>query len=491
MEILKKLSQLVHGFEGPDVDVVGITADSREVAPGFLFAGLPGSLVDGSTFIDQAIASGATSILTHQGYEMDVPDTVALLKQADPRHDFAEIAAQFYSPQPDVIVAVTGTNGKTSVASFVRQIWMALGIEGASLGTVGVVSSQGVTKLDHTTPDPVTLHKALQELALSGVDHLALEASSHGLAQRRLDGVHIQAAAFTNITRDHLDYHGTFEAYLAEKARLFSELLPDNGIAVIDADTSGAGRIIETCDARMLNLMTVGCNGRYLNLKNLELDGFTQNLTLRHHRGQSQVRLPLVGDFQASNALVAAGLVAAGGIPLLEILPKLSQLRGAKGRLELVGTKKCVKVNVGAPVFIDYAHTPDALQRAIEALIPYKKGRLIVVFGCGGDRDKGKRAQMGRIASELADMAIVTDDNPRNESPDQIRAEIMSGAKKALEIGDRHEAILHGIELLNDGDLLLIAGKGHETGQIIGDEILPFSDHEVVGSVLDLEDCDG
>lgn len=479
-----KLSELIEGYQGPDVEITGITADSREVAPGFLFAGLPGVQIDGASFIDQALLQGAVAVLTHDKFNGELPEGVPLLRQEDPRLGLAELAAKFYAPQPDLIVGVTGTNGKTSVASFVRQIWEQIGIDGASLGTVGIVSKLGEEKLAHTTPDPVTLHKALKKLTEAGVDHLALEASSHGLAQRRLDGLNFTAAAFTNITRDHLDYHETFEAYFNEKKRLFSELLGENGIAVIDADALGAGRIIEVCEARYMNVMTIGKKGRYLNIKSCEIDGFSQKLTLVHHRGTSVVHLPLVGHFQASNALVAAALVAAGGISISEILPALEKLKGAKGRLELVGSKDFSDASQTAPVFIDYAHTPDALETAIEALLPYKKNKLHVVFGCGGDRDKGKRPMMGEIATRLGDQVYVTDDNPRGEDPHVIRSEILAASPGAVEIGDRALAIETAVQALEPGDILLVAGKGHETGQIIGSEVLPFSDHEAVEAVL-------
>lgn len=467
------------GYDGVDVAVSGITADSRAVEPGFLFAALPGVVADGARFIPQALEAGAAAILTHDGYADFVAPETPILRIKDPRQALARFAAHFYEPQPDVVVGVTGTNGKTSVASFVRQIWLGLGIEGASLGTIGVVSSKGEIKLDHTTPDPVTLHKCMQGLVHEGVDHLVLEASSHGLAQRRLDGIRFAAAAFTNITRDHLDYHGSFEAYFAEKKRLFSELLVDGGLAVIDADAVGSGRVIDVCNARMVNVMTVGRRGRYLNVRRVRREGFTQRITLSHHRGLSEVVLPLVGDFQASNALVAAALVAASGVPILDALGQLSKLKGAKGRLEWAGEKD------GAPVFIDYAHTPDALETAIEALRPYTERRLIVVFGCGGDRDKGKRPMMGEISSRLADVTIVTDDNPRSEDAASIRAEILAAAPGALEIGDRAAAIGAAIAEMRPGDLLLVAGKGHETGQIVGDAVLPFSDHEAVSRAFE------
>jgi len=473
-----KLSDLIDGVEGADIEISGLTCDSRAVESGFLFAGLPGVAVDGARFIDQAIGSGASAILTHYGFDGEVPSTIPLIRQNDPRLGLAQMAARFYAPQPDHMIGVTGTNGKTSVASFVRQIWQGLGIDGASLGTVGVVSKLGEVKLAHTTPEPVELHGLLHDLAVGGVDHVVLEASSHGLAQRRLDGMRFKAAAFTNISRDHLDYHETFESYFNAKKRLFIDLLAPGAIAVVDADAPGGDEVVALCERNEVNVMTVGEMGRYLHVCSIERDGFEQVISLVHHRGRSEIRLPLVGDFQASNALVAAGLVAAGGVPVLDVLAQLEHLQGAKGRLELVGQKQ------GAPVFIDYAHTPDALESAIGALLPYKTGRLMVLFGCGGDRDKGKRAMMGQIAHRLADVTIVTDDNPRSEDAGSIRAEILRAAPDALEIGDRAEAIKVGIERLGPGDVLLVAGKGHETGQIVGDQVLSFSDHEEVEEVL-------
>lgn len=465
-------------FDGPDVAIAGLTADSRQVGPGFVFAGLPGVAADGARFIPKALEAGAGAIVTHPNYKNYIPDNIAVLKHPDPRYALARMAAAFYAPLPDVIMGVTGTNGKTSVASFVRQIWLGLGINGASLGTIGAVSAKGERKLAHTTPDPVTLHEVINDLRLEGVDHLVLEASSHGLAQRRLDGISFDTAAFTNITRDHLDYHGSFEAYFAEKQRLFTELLRPDGMAVIDADVEGAEAIIDICNARMINVMTVGRRGRFLNVRKIVQDGFAQVITVQHSDGVSMVRLPLVGDFQASNALVAAAMVASGGVPILDVLAELSALKGAKGRLEWAGERN------GAPVFIDYAHTPDALATAIEALRPYTERRLVVIFGCGGDRDKGKRAMMGEIGTNLADVTIVTDDNPRSEDAATIRAEILSAAPGALEIGDRALAIQSAVSELQPGDLLLVAGKGHETGQIVGGQVLEFSDHEAVAEAI-------
>ncbi len=497
-----KLSQLVEGYSGPDVDVTGLTADSRAVEAGFLFAGLPGVAVDGALFIEQALSNGASAVLTHEKFDGSVPETVPLLKRQDPRLLLAQMASRFYAPQPETVIGVTGTNGKTSVASFVRQIWEQLGIAGASLGTIGVVSKGKEIKLNHTTPDPVTLHHLMQELALEGVDHLALEASSHGLAQRRLDGISFKAAAFTNITRDHLDYHETFEAYFNEKKRLFSELLHEDGVAVIDADAAGAEDIIQICKNRSIRVSTIGHKGEFIRVDQVSRHEFSQRLNLSYldeagNMQQAEILLPLVGEFQTSNVLVAAALVAAGGVRMAEILPILADIKGAKGRLELAGSKKLTGTEVGAPVFIDYAHTPDALENAIKALLPYKQGKLVVVFGCGGDRDRGKRAIMGEIAARLADRVIVTDDNPRNEDAASIRAEIMAAAVAAsetevnagskvevIEIGERSEAVRYAIAGLGVGDVLLLAGKGHETGQIVKGETLPFSDHEAVAAGL-------
>ncbi len=474
-----KLSQLINEIPlAEDVEVTGLSVDSRLIKPGYLFAGLPGSSVDGARFIDKAVASGAKAILTHEGFDGEVPPGVALIRVADPRLLLAGSAARFFSPQPSRCFAVTGTNGKTSVASFVRQIWEGLDIDGASLGTVGMVSRLGEVKLAHTTPEPITLHAHLQTLAIAGIEHVVVEASSHGLQQRRLDGLTFEAAGFTNITRDHLDYHKTFEAYFAEKQRLFTELMCSDGVVVVAGDAPGAEEIAALSGTHGLETLTVGKKGAFLKVLDIQQDGFCQLIELEHAGGRTSVRLPLVGDFQVANALVAAGMVAAGGVPLEAVLGQLEKLRGAIGRLEWVGARG------GAPVFVDYAHTPDALARAIEALLPYKTGRMIVVFGCGGDRDRGKRPLMGAVAGELADLAIVTDDNPRSEEAGAIRREILTAVPDALDIADRASAIRAGIEALEPGDVLLVAGKGHETGQIVGNEILPFSDHTAIVEAL-------
>jgi UDP-N-acetylmuramoyl-L-alanyl-D-glutamate--2,6-diaminopimelate ligase len=364
------------------------------------------------------------------------------------------------------------------VAAFTRQIWAVLGLQAASIGTVGVVSPKGETCGSLTTPDPVELHRTLDQLAGDGVTHLALEASSHGLDQHRLDGVRIAAGAFTNLSRDHLDYHASLETYLAAKLRLFDALIAPGGTAVIGVDDCYAGQVVEVANKRGLKLMTVGEHGSDIKLVGGEIDGFAQHVTIAHGGKTYKIKLSLVGAFQVQNAAIAAGLAIATGAEPARVFAALEKLTGAKGRLELVGTSN------GAPIFIDYAHKPDAMAKALQAIRPYVSGKLVVVFGAGGDRDTGKRPIMGRIASENADRVIVTDDNPRSENAGAIRAAIMAAAPGATEIGDRAEAIRAGIAALKSGDVLLIAGKGHETGQVIGDKTIPFSDHEAVAAVL-------
>jgi UDP-N-acetylmuramyl-tripeptide synthetase/UDP-N-acetylmuramoyl-tripeptide--D-alanyl-D-alanine ligase len=478
-----KLSELIdNGAIAPehlDIEIRGITADSRAVAPGYLFAALPGTRSNGADFAGDAVARGAVAILARADAHLNLGKAVPVIADANPHRRLALIAARFYRAQPRVVAAVTGTNGKTSVAAFVRQIWEAMGLKAASLGTVGAVSPAGARPLDHTTPDPVSLHRILADLKAEGVEHLALEASSHGLDQHRLDGVAIAAAAFTNITRDHLDYHKSFEAYFAAKLRLFTELAQPGAPAVIHAGQIEALDVAAAAHDRGLRVFTVGRLGRDLKLVDAERDGFAQRLKLRFGGKTHQVLLPLAGEFQTANALVAAGLVLSLGAEPQHVFPALAALKGARGRMELAA-----HAENGAPIFIDYAHTPDALHKALETLRPYAKGRLAVIFGCGGDRDRGKRAQMGAVAVALADRVIVTDDNPRSEDPAAIRREILSSAPGALEIGDRAAAIRAAIAALEAGDVLLIAGKGHETGQIVGGKTLPYSDHAAVAAAL-------
>jgi len=489
---MKKLGQiakaeLISGDQ--DIQISGLSSDSRQVKPGFLFAALDGSVVDGAKFIPAAIKKGAVAILLHE--DVDRSDLkLPCIVSDNPRRDLAFAAARFYEDQPDTIIAVTGTNGKTSVASFVRQIWAATGERSASLGTVGIEIEGGEQggyehwPLNHTTPDPVEIHQKLARLVEDGVTHLAIEASSHGLEQRRLEGLTLQAAGFTNITQDHLDYHGSMEAYFAQKLRLFEELLPVGAPVVVDADIEGADKVVSIAKARGLPVISVGRKGETLQLENLVLAGYGQQLHVRHEGELVEIETDLIGDFQASNMLVAAGLCLASGIPWEKIWQVLGDITGAKGRMEIVGR---TNEGEGVPVIVDYAHTPDALENAIKALKPIvKDGRIIVVFGCGGDRDKGKRPLMGAIAQKYADIAYVTDDNPRTEDAATIRQEVLAAAPDAIEIGDRQQAINTAVAHLQDGDILLVAGKGHEEGQKVGDKVLPFLDHDAVGRALAL-----
>ncbi len=463
-----------------DVLVSGITSDSRAVQPGFIFAALHGTKSDGASFIPQALSAGASAVIVAKGV-YNGPGLVIAVE--NPRLLLAQVAARFYGKQPDTIVAVTGTNGKTSVAVFVRQIWAEMGFRAASLGTIGIVGPEGTAKLEHTTPDPVQLQESVAALAKDGIEHLAIEASSHGLAQHRLDGLRFTAGAFTNLTRDHLDYHGSFDAYFEAKMRLFTELLPQGAGAVINADSPSGEEVHLRAEARGLSTILIGHKGRDIKLVDVTMEGLGQRLRLETKFGTFDVNLPLAGDFQASNALVAAGLaIAAGGDPA-HVFHALSSLKGAPGRLDLVGQTKD-----GASVYVDYAHTPDAIATALQALRPAVRGKLVVVFGCGGDRDKGKRPLMAKAAVENANRVIITDDNPRSEDAAQIRRDALVGAPSATEIGDRATAIRSAVEQLKSGDMLLVAGKGHEQGQIIGKETKPFSDHDAVRAALRGED---
>jgi len=458
--------------------IKGISADSRTVKRGYLFAAVPGTKADGLAFVPQALHVGAKAVMAERAPDA-LPADVAFVKTGNVRRALALAAAKFFPRQPATIAAVTGTSGKTSVAAFTRQIWSALGHKAASIGTIGVVSPAGQAYGSLTTPDPVELHRTLDALARKGVTHLAIEASSHGLDQHRLDGLRVSIASFTNLSRDHLDYHQTPEAYLQAKLILFERIVQPDGAAVVAMDEEGpALAVVEVARRRGLRLITIGRRGEHIRLLEDMIDGFSQTLRVVHAGQTYRVRLPLVGAFQVENALVAAGQAIAAGDDPAAVFNALEGLEGAKGRLELVGHRH------GAPIFIDYAHKPDALAKALDALRPYVKGRLTVVFGAGGDRDPGKRPLMGAIAAEKADRVIVTDDNPRSEEPARIRAAILKAAPGAIEIGDRREAIRRAIGELGPGDVLLIAGKGHETGQIVGKQTLPFSDHEAVAAAL-------
>jgi len=458
--------------------VTGISADSRAVKPGFLFVAVPGTKVDGLGFLSQAVAGGAVAVLAECEPPAPLPAHVALVSVPNVRRALALAAARFYPRQPATIAAVTGTSGKTSVTAFTRQIWTALGHAAASIGTVGVVTPAGEEYGALTTPDPVELHRIVDRIAGEGITHLAVEASSHGLDQHRLDGLRVGIAGFTNISRDHLDYHGTQEAYRQAKLILFRNLVKPDGVAVVAVDHTFAAEVKDAARGRSLRIIEVGRTARDIRLISSTVVGFSQVLTLGYGGVKYQVQLPLVGAFQVENALVAAGQAIAAGGDAAAVFAALEGLVGAKGRLELVGRKS------GAPIFVDYAHKPDALAKALDALRPYVSGKLVVVFGAGGDRDAGKRPLMGAIAAAKADRVIVTDDNPRSEEPGAIRAAILGGAPGADEIGDRNEAIHRAVMDLAGGDVLLIAGKGHETGQIIGQKIVPFSDHEAVRDAL-------
>jgi UDP-N-acetylmuramoyl-L-alanyl-D-glutamate--2,6-diaminopimelate ligase len=461
------------------VAVGGLAADSRAVKAGDAFVAVPGTHTDGLRFVDQAVAAGAAAIIAERAPATALPDSIAFVRVPDARRALAHAAARLFPRQPRVIAAITGTSGKTSVAAFTRQIWTALGHPAASIGTVGLVAPGVETYGSLTTPDPIALHRMLESLAGDGVTHLAIEASSHGLDQHRLDGLRLSAAAFTNISRDHLDYHQTLDAYLAAKLSLFTTLVPPGGAAVIDIDHDHADTVVRAAAARGLRTLTVGRNGRDIRLVEATIAGFAQRLRVEHAGRIYQITLPLVGHFQVENALVAAGLaIAMNGDPD-RVFAALERLEGAKGRLELVGQRN------GAPIFVDYSHKPDALAKALEALRPYVGNQLVVVFGAGGDRDRGKRPIMGAVAAENADRVIVTDDNPRSEDPAAIRAAIMAAAPGAVEIGDRAEAIRQAVASLKPGDVLLVAGKGHESGQIVGDRVLPFTDHAAVATALE------
>lgn len=455
-------------------EFAGLACDSRAVKPGYLFAALPGSVTDGAGFIEDAVARGAIAIL-------GLPESrsraeglgVRFFADKNPRLGLARTAAAFYGAQPQTIAAVTGTNGKTSVAVFLRQIWAHLGNAAASMGTIGIVTPSGEIGLRHTTPDPIEIHALLAQLQSEGVNCLALEASSHGLAQYRLDGVDIAAAGFTNLTRDHLDYHPSFEAYRDAKLRLFTEVVRADGVAVINTDAEFSDVFADAAKARGLRLVTVGETGEALTLRARTPHGDGQTLTIAFEGKTYTVELPLAGDFQAANVLVATGLAIALGAPAPDVFAALAKLKGAPGRLEKIAYAKS-----GAAIYVDYAHTPDALETVLKALRPHVSGKLHVIFGCGGDRDRGKRPLMGAAATEFADCVIVTDDNPRTEDAAAIRAEALAGAPGAREIANRAEAIHEGIAALGTGDCLIIAGKGHETGQIVGTETKPFSDRE-------------
>jgi UDP-N-acetylmuramoyl-L-alanyl-D-glutamate--2,6-diaminopimelate ligase len=455
------------------LEFAGLASDSREVRPGYLFAAFSGTRANGGAFLADAVGRGASAVLGEPALRKEAERLgMRFIADSNPRRRLAEIAAAHFGAQPETIAAITGTNGKTSVSVFLRQIWQSEGRNAASLGTIGLVTRDRVDALSHTTPDAITLHRLLAGLAREHVSHLALEASSHGLDQYRLDGVRIAAAGFTNITRDHLDYHPDFAHYLAAKLRLF-ELVAPGGVAAVNADAPHAEEFIRVARDRNLKLVTVGLFGETLRLLSRVPDGEGRTLAIALGRAVHRIALPLVGDFQAANALLAAGIAIGLGDDPQRVLAALPNLQGAPGRLEKVAWSR-----TGAPIYVDYAHTPDALETVLTALRPHVRGRLHLVFGCGGDRDRGKRPLMGAIAARLAQKIIVTDDNPRTEDRAEIRRAVLAGCLGAREIGDRAEAIASAVAALAPEDALVIAGKGHEPGQIVGDTVRPFLDRD-------------
>lgn len=476
-----RLSDLLRRDVPSDPLITGVTADSRKVAPGSLFVALPGSAADGRAFIPQALSQGAAAVLAPS--DTDAGLAPLLVTSGDVRRAYAIAARSFYGAQPKTCVAVTGTNGKTSVAAFCRQLWAAMGLTSASMGTLGILKQSGnvnraLTGPGLTSPDAADAARMLAQLAEEGVTHLALEASSHGIDQRRIDGVTLKAAAFTNLTQDHLDYHGTMDEYRAAKLRLFETLLPRGRTAVLNADSDAYSSFAAASIMSGLGVMGVGERGRDLTLVARRAVPEGQRLTIDVRGETHEVLLPLAGAFQASNALVAAGLCIAAGEDAGRVLAAMEKIEGAQGRLQRIGGAS------KGEVYVDYAHTPDGLETVLKALRPHATGRLIVVFGAGGDRDRAKRPLMGEVAGRLADVAIVTDDNPRSEDPASIRKSVREGCPGALEIGDRRAAIRHAIGDMRDGDVVVIAGKGHEQGQIVGGVTHPFDDASEAAEAL-------
>ena len=471
------VSALCSPAELAALDIKGLAFDSRAVKPGDLFFAIAGTHADGLTYAQRAIEAGAAAIVTEREPQRALGAPAIIV--ADARAALAAAASRFYPGAPETTVAVTGTAGKTSVADFTRQIFTALGHEAASLGTLGVIKPGHAAYGALTTPDAIFLHRTLDELSREGVTHLAMEASSHGIEQKRLEAVRLCGAAFTNLGRDHLDYHPDMEAYFQAKLRLFRELLPRGKPIIVNADGAWSDRLLAELAALNRAPITVGRSGRYIRLLGVARTGFRQLLSLEIEGARREVELSLPGEFQVENALTAAGIAIAAHEKADEVLAIFPALKGVPGRLELAGQAK------GGLVFVDYSHKPEALANANAALRPFTTGRLTVVFGCGGDRDPGKRPLMGKIAAETADRVIVTDDNPRSEDAGAIRRAILAGAPGAVEIGDRAEAIGAAVRSLGKGDVVLVAGKGHETGQIIGERTLPFSDHQAVAAAIE------
>lgn len=471
-----KLSRLTNTAQNPDPKITGLTADSRQVKPGMIFAALPGTVADGRDYIQAAIAAGASAVLTTPGLPaMSVP----YIAETYPRLAYAHMAAALHAGQPETLVAMTGTNGKSSTVEFLRQIWASAGHASACFGTLGVTSPSGYKPLTHTTPDAVALHKTLSGLAKDGVTHAAMEASSHGLMQSRLDGVKISAAGFSNLTQDHFDYHTGMDDYFMAKARLFTELTPTNAPVVINVNDQYGQRLAGICKALGQDVMRVGWTGEHIRIDEVMPRAKSQICTLVVDGKRHTIELPLAGEFQTLNAISALGLAMVTGVKTDDALAALEGLTGVAGRMERAG-----EAANGAPIFVDFAHTEDGLDKLLRSVRPHTMGRIVIVFGCGGDRDPDKRAKMGAVAAKLADDVIVTDDNPRTEDAARIRKAVMVGCPNASEIGDRKAAIAEGIARLGPKDCLVVAGKGHEQGQIVGDTVIPFSDVAVVQEIL-------
>ena len=474
-----------------DPEISGITSDSRAVQPGFLFVALKGVRRDGADFIEDALSRGAAALVTGPDVSTVGSVGIPVLVSPNPRRCYALLTANFYGKQPKTIAAVTGTNGKSSVVSFLRQIWCLNGHSAASLGTLGLESELASTPLNHTTPDPAVIHAHLARLAAGGVEHVAIEASSHGLDQHRMDGVGVNMSGFTNFSRDHLDYHGSLEHYLTAKSRLFGEVMSPGGVAVLNRNSCCLPMLMKICRERGHQVFQYGRHvpdvepdDRNINLLDAKFTPAGLHLSVGYGRHIIDFEVGLLGAFQAENLLCAIGLAIADGIQFDAVIASMPKIVGVRGRMELVGESQ-----LGARVFVDYAHTPDALRNALQALRPHISGRLTLVFGCGGERDRGKRTLMGRIGASLSDRTIVTDDNPRNEDAAKIRAEILKDCSNAVEIGDRAEAIAFGINQLGDGDALLIAGKGHETSQTFGGRVVDFDDAAVARATIGYQEA--
>ena len=484
-----KLKELLSNYEcenlsdigALDNNILGVTSDSRLVEPGFLFAALPGENIDGSDFIFDAASSGAVAVLTSNNISPDISSIarVSFILDSNPRKRYAQMVSKFYKPQPEHVVAVTGTNGKSSVAEFTRQIWQICDLPGASIGTLGLVAPWKSESGKLTTPDPIDLHKTLSNLTKGGVEHVVVEASSHGLTQFRMDGIDIEVAAFTNLSHEHLDYHKTMDNYFNAKCRLFTEILNPDGVAVINSDDEMTAKILKILRDRNISIIDFGKNANDLILKNIEALPNGQELSLSIFGRTYDVILPLIGSFQSKNVLCALAIVIASGLDSERAIGALPKLHGVRGRMELAAC-----TSDGSRIFVDYAHTPDAIRNVLNSLRPHTSNKLKIVFGCGGNRDHSKRQKMGRIATQLADEVIITDDNPRFENAAKIRAQIKSASSGAIEIADRMDAITTAVNSLSNGDVLIIAGKGHEQGQTITGAELPFDDVEAVKTAV-------